>query len=151
MIPWQPKAVRREGLKAAVAKVLRGTWQRCRVHSGRNAAAHAGKTRRRNVSAWISTAYAETDAPAAHAQWRKVADQLRPTVPKLATLLDAAEEDILAYMAFPTQHRTKLHSTNPLERLNEEVKRRADVAGIFPSECLSKIMLSFGRAFVASV
>src|SRR5690349_4708181 len=104
-----------EGLKAAVAKVLRATWQRCRVHFGRNAAAYAGKTQRRIVSAWIGTAYAEADAPAAHGQWRRVADQLRPKVPKLANLMDAAEEDVLAFMSFPREHRAKLHSTNPIE------------------------------------
>jgi putative transposase len=123
-----------EGLKAAVAKVLRATWQRCRVHFGRNAAAHAGKTQRRIVSAWIGTAYAEADAPAAHAQWRRVADQLRPKVPKLANLMDAAEEDVLAFMSFPREHRAKLHSTNPIERLNGEIKRRTDVVGIFPND-----------------
>ena len=123
-----------EGLKAAVAKVLRATWQRCRVHFGRNAAAHAGKTQRRIVSAWIGTAYAEADAPAAHAQWRRVADQLRPKVPKLASLMDSAEEDVLAFMDFPREHRAKLHSTNPIERLNGEIKRRTDVVGIFPNQ-----------------
>lgn len=123
-----------EGLKAAVTKVLRATWQRCRVHFARNALAHAGKAQRRIVSAWIGTAYAEGDAAAAHAQWRTVADQLRPKVPKLATLMDAAEEDVLAYMHFPAAHRTKLHSTNPIERLNGEIKRRTDVVGIFPNE-----------------
>jgi transposase-like protein len=123
-----------EGLKAAVTKVLRATWQRCRVHFARNALAHAGKTQRRIVSAWIGTAYAQEDAAAAHAQWRTVADQLRPKVPKLAALMDAAEEDVLAYMHFPAAHRTKLHSTNPIERLNGEIKRRTDVVGIFPNE-----------------
>jgi putative transposase len=123
-----------EGLKAAVTKVLRATWQRCRVHFARNALAHAGKAQRRIVSAWIGTAYAQEDAAAAHAQWRTVADQLRPKVPKLATLMDAAEEDVLAYMNFPAAHRTKLHSTNPIERLNGEIKRRTDVVGIFPNE-----------------
>jgi transposase-like protein len=123
-----------EGLKAAVTKVLRATWQRCRVHFARNALAHAGKAQRRIVSAWIGTAYAQEDAAAAHAQWRTVADQLRPKVPKLATLMDAAEEDVLAYMHFPAAHRTKLHSTNPIERLNGEIKRRTDVVGIFPNE-----------------
>ena len=123
-----------EGLKAAVTKVLRATWQRCRVHFARNALAHAGKTQRRIVSAWIGTAYAESDAAAAHAQWRTVADQLRPKVPKLAALMDSAEEDVLAYMHFPAAHRTKLHSTNSIERLNGEIKRRTDVVGIFPNE-----------------
>jgi transposase-like protein len=123
-----------EGLKAAVTRVLRATWQRCRVHFARNALAHAGKAQRRIVSAWIGTAYAQEDAAAAHAQWRNVADQLRPKVPKLAALMDAAEEDVLAYMAFPTAHRAKLHSTNPIERLNGEIKRRTDVVGIFPNE-----------------
>ena len=66
--------------------------------------------------------------------WRKVAEQLRPRWPKLADLMDASEHDVLAYMSFPRQHRTKLHSTNPIERLNKEVKRRADVVGIFPNE-----------------
>jgi putative transposase len=123
-----------EGLRAAITRVLRATWQRCRVHFARNALAHAGKAQRRVVSAWIGTAYAQDDAPAAHAQWRNVADQLRPKVPRLAALMDAAEEDVLAYMRFPAAHRTKLHSTNPIERLNGEIKRRADVVGIFPNE-----------------
>jgi putative transposase len=123
-----------EGLKAAVTKVLRATSQRCRVHFARNALAYAGKAQRRIVSAWIGTAYAEADAEGAKRQWRTVADQLRPKVPKLAALMDSAEEDVLAYMAFPAAHRPKLHSTNPIERLNGEIKRRTDVVGIFPNE-----------------
>ncbi len=89
-----------EGLRTAVSKILGATWQRCRVHFMRNAMAHAGKTQRRIVSAWIGTAFAEADAPGARAQWRQVADQLRPRVPRLATLMDDAEEDVLAYMGF---------------------------------------------------
>jgi transposase-like protein len=123
-----------EGLKAAIAKVLNATWQRCRVHFMRNALAYAGKTQRRIVSAWIGTAFAQDTAAAAKKQWREVADQARPRVPKLAALMDDAEADVLAYMSFPAQHRAKLHSTNPLERLNGEIKRRADVVGIFPNE-----------------
>jgi transposase-like protein len=123
-----------EGLKAAITRVLSATWQRCRVHFMRNAMAHAGKTQRRIVSAWVGTAFAQDDAANARKQWRQVADQLRPRVSKLATLMDDAETDVLAYMNFPPQHRAKLHSTNPLERLNDEIKRRSDVVGIFPNE-----------------
>jgi transposase-like protein len=123
-----------EGLKAAITRVLSATWQRCRVHFMRNAMAHAGKTQRRIVSAWVGTAFAQDDAASASKQWRQVADQLRPRVSKLATLMDDAEADVLAYMKFPPQHRAKLHSTNPLERLNGEIKRRSDVVGIFPNE-----------------
>jgi transposase-like protein len=123
-----------EGLKAAVAKVLHATWQRCRVHTMRNLLAHAGRQGRGVAAAFIATAFAQDDAAAAKAQWRKVADQLRPKLPKLAKAMDEAETDVLAYMDFPTAHRTKLHSTNSLERLNGEVKRRTDVIGIFPNE-----------------
>jgi transposase-like protein len=123
-----------EGLKAAIVKVLGAAWQRCRVHFMRNALAYAGKTQRRIVSAWVGTAFAQDDAAAARKQWREVADQARPRVPKLAALMDDAETDVLAYMGFPAQHRAKLHSTNPLERLNGEIKRRSEVVGIFPNE-----------------
>ncbi len=123
-----------EGLKAAITKVLSATWQRCRVHFMRNALAHAGKTQRRIVSAWIGTAFAQDDAEAARKQWRQVADQARPRISRLAALMDDAEADVLAYMGFPPQHRTKIHSTNPLERLNGEIKRRSEVVGIFPNE-----------------
>ena len=100
----------------------------------RNALAHAGKSGRRVVSAFIATAFAQDDAVAASQQWRKVADQLRPKLPKLAALMDDAEQDVLAYMTFPAAHRVKLHSTNPIERLNGEIKRRTEVVGIFPNE-----------------
>lgn len=123
-----------EGIKAAVSKVLSATWQRCRVHFMRNALAHAGKSGRRVVSAFVATAFAQDTPQAASSQWRSVADQIRPKVPKLATLMDNAEQDVLAYMTFPRQHWTKLHSTNPIERLNGEIKRRTDVVGIFPND-----------------
>jgi len=123
-----------EGIKAAVSKVLQATWQRCRVHFMRNALAHAGKSGRRVVSAFIATAFAQDDAEAASQQWRKVADQLRPKLAKLAAFMDDAEPDVLAYMTFPSAHRAKLHSTNPIERLNGEIKRRIEVVGIFPNE-----------------
>jgi transposase-like protein len=123
-----------EGIKAAVSKVFSTTWQRCRVHFMRNVLAHAGKSGRRVVAAFIATAFAQDTAEAARQQWRQVADQLRAKVPKLAAMMDEAEEDVLAYMTFPKEHRAKLHSTNPIERLNGEIKRRADVVGIFPNE-----------------
>ena len=123
-----------EGLKAAIAKIMHASWQRCRVHFMRNALAHAGKSGRRVVSALIGTAFAQEDAESAKTQWRKVADQLRPNVPKLATLMDEAEADVLAYTSFPKEHWTKIYSTNGLERLNGEVKRRTEVVGIFPNE-----------------
>ena len=105
----------------------------------RNATAHAGKSQRRIVSAVgrmrpTGTGFGGADAPTAHAQWRTVADQLRPRVPKLAALIDAAEHDLLAYMDFAREHRTKLRSTNPIERLNRKIKCRTDVAGISPNE-----------------
>ncbi|PBN43482.1 IS256 family transposase [Sphingobium sp. D43FB] len=123
-----------EGIKAAVSKLLCATWQRCRVHFMRNILAHAGKSGRRVVSAFIGTAFAQETAEAASQQWRAVADQMRPKLPKLAALMDDAEPDVLAYMTFPREHRAKLHSTNPIERLNGEIKRRTDVVGIFPNE-----------------
>ena len=123
-----------EGIKAAIAKVLHATWQRCRVHFMRNVLAHAGRQGRRVVAAFIATAFAQDDAEAARSQWRQVADQLRPRVPKLAHMMDEAEADVLAYMSFPPAHRLKLHSTNPIERPIGEIKRRTDVVGIFPNE-----------------
>ena len=123
-----------EGLKAAAAKVLAATWQRCKVHHLRNALAHAGKGQRQMVLAAINTAFAQESFETASHQWRLVADQLRDKFPKLAELMDGAEADVLAFMTFPKAHRTQIHSTNPLERLNAEIKRRTDVVGIFPNE-----------------
>jgi putative transposase len=115
-----------EGIKAAIVKVLNATWQRCRVHFMRNALAHAGRNGRRVVSAFIATAFAQDDAETAKVQWRRVADQLRPKLPKLSGFLDEAETDVLAYMTFPAPHRAR--------RLNGEIKRRTEVVGIFPNE-----------------
>ena len=123
-----------EGIKAAVSKVLCATWQRCRVHFMRNVLAHAGKNGRRVVSAFIATAFAQETPEAASLQWRAVADQIRPRAPRLAAIMDDAEPDVLAYMTFPKEHRAKLHSINPIERLNGEIKRRTDVVGIFPND-----------------
>ena len=123
-----------EGLKAAITRILSATWQRCRVHAMRNALAYVPKGQHTMVAAAIRQAFIQPDHDNAVQTWRHVADQLRARWPKLGAFMDDAEADVLAYMAFPSQHRTKLHSTNPLERLNKEVKRRADVVGIFPNE-----------------
>ena len=123
-----------EGIKAAAAKVLKATWQRCRVHFMRNALAHAGKNQRRMVSAAIGTVFVQDSADTARTQWRTVADQLRGKFPKLGALMDDAENDVLAFMTFPRAHWTQIYSTNPLERLNAEIKRRTNVVGIFPND-----------------
>lgn len=123
-----------EGLKAAIRRVIGATWQRCRVHFARNALAHVPKGQQAMVAAAIRQAFVQPNRKAAGETWRHVADQLRARWPKLGALMDEAEHDVLAYLTFPVQHRIKLHSTNPLERLNREVKRRADVVGIFPNE-----------------
>ena len=122
------------GLKAAIAKVFKATWQRCRVHFVRNALAYAGKGQRQMILALINTAFAQETSDAAGHQWDVVADQVRAKFPKLAALLDEAKLDVLAFMDFPKAHRTQLASTNPLERLNAEIKRRTDVVGIFPND-----------------
>ena len=122
------------GLKAAIAKIFKATWQRCRVHFMRNALAYAGKGQRQVVLALINTAFAQENAEAARAQWDIVVDQLRNKFPKLAVYLDDAKLDVLAFMDFPKPHRKQLASTNPLERLNAEIKRRTDVVGIFPND-----------------
>ncbi len=122
------------GLKSAISKVFMATWQRCRVHFMRNALAYAGKGQRQMVLALITTVFAQETADAAHKQWRIVADQLREKFSKLAAIMDDAEYDVLAFMDFPKAYRRQVASTNPLERLNAEIKRRTDVVGIFPNE-----------------
>ena len=123
-----------EGLKAAIRRVFGAAWQRCRVHWMRNALAYVPKGQQSMVAAALRQAFLQPDRTSASQTLRHVADQLRTKWPKLGAFIDDSETDVLAHMDFPVQHRTKIHSTNPLERLNKEVKRRADVVGIFPNE-----------------
>jgi transposase-like protein len=122
------------GLKAAIGAVLQGaSWQRCRVHFMRDALGLVPKSAQQMVAATIRTVFAQPDPAAAREQWRRVADTFRPRFGRLAEMLDAAEADVLAYLAFPVGHWRQVWSNNPLERLNKEVKRRTDVVGIFPN------------------
>jgi putative transposase len=123
------------GLKASITRVLSGAaWQRCRVHFARNALATVGKGSAEMVAATIRTIFAQPDAASAVAHLRQVADTMRPKFPKVAELLLDAEADITAYAHFPRAHWRKIWSTNPLERVNKEIKRRTNVIGIFPND-----------------
>lgn len=122
------------GLKGAIVAVLQGTsWQRCRVHFIANALSLVPKAASQMVAATIRTVFAQPDSISAREQWRRVADSFRPRFPRLAQCMDEAEEEVLAYSAFPVEHWRQIWSNNPLERLNREVKRRTDVVGIFPN------------------
>lgn len=122
-----------KGLRSAAGKVFNATQQRCRVHWMRNALAHVGPKQRPAVVAMLKTIFAQESADAAHEQWHHVADALRERYEKLAIMMDGSREEVLAYMAFPKEHWAQISSTNPLERVNKEIKRRADVIGIFPN------------------
>ncbi|MEN8615508.1 IS256 family transposase [Dehalogenimonas sp. THU2] len=122
------------GLKEAISTVLTGvSWQRCRVHFMRNALARVPRGAQAMVSAAIRTIFAQPDRDSACIQLRQVADNLRLRFGTVADQLEEAEPDILAYTAFPREHWRQLYSTNPLERLNKEIKRRSNVVGIFPN------------------
>ena len=122
-----------EGLKLAIAKVFDASWQRCRVHFMRNALAHVPRRQHQMVAAVIRTAFVQEDQAQARQQWRETADKLRVRFPALAALMDSAEDEVLAFMGFPKEHWPQLASTNSLERLNKEIKRRSRVVGIFPN------------------
>ena len=123
-----------KGLRAAARRVFQAGLQRCRVHWTRNLLAHAGAKQRAAVAAMIRTIFTQETKAEAFAQWDKVADALRGKHDKLGALMDAAREDVLTYMDYPKEHWAQIASTNPLERLNKEIKRRADVVGIFPND-----------------
>lgn len=123
------------GLKRALTTVLHGaSWQRCRVHFVRNALALVPKSAQQLVAAMMRTVFAQPDAASAREQWRRVADDFQVRFPRLAELMDDAESDVLAYLAFPQAYWRQIWSNNPLERLNKEVKRRSNVVGIFPND-----------------
>ena len=122
------------GLRGAIAAAFQGaTWQRCRVHFLRNALALVPKAAAQPIAAMIRTAFLQPDPAATREQWGRVLDSVRPRYPRLAALLEEAEDDVLAYLVFPPEHWRQIWSNNPLERLNKEVKRRTDVVGIFPN------------------
>lgn len=123
-----------KGLRAAARRVFDATHQRCRVHWMRNALAHAPTKQRTAVAAMLKTIFAQETKADAEAQWDAVADALREKRPKLGALMDASREDVLAYMGFPREHWPQIASTNPLERVTKEIKRRSDVVGIFPND-----------------
>jgi len=123
-----------KGLRAAARRVFDATLQRCRVHWMRNALAYAPAKQRAAVVAMLKTIFAQETKAEAMAQWDTVADALREKQPKLSAMMDTSREDVLAYMDFPREHWPQIASTNPLERINKEIKRRADVVGIFPND-----------------
>ncbi len=123
-----------EGLRQAIQTVFVGSsWQRCRVHFMRNLLSHVPKAAGSMVAATARTIFMQATPEQAKAQLHQVVEMLRDRWPKAADVLEAAEEDILAYLAFPQSHWRQIYSTNPLERLNKEIKRRSDVVGIFPT------------------
>jgi len=122
-----------EGLKTAVNTIFTGSsWQRCRVHFVRNVLAYIPKADKAMMAAAVRTIFAQPDRKAAGRQLRYVAETISTRWPKASKLLLRAEEDVLAFMAFPRAHWTRIYSTNILERLNKEVKRRTKVVEIFP-------------------
>lgn len=123
-----------KGLRAAARRVFNAGLQRCRVHWARNLLAHAAPKQRTAVAAMVRTIFAQETKAEAFAQWDKVADALRDRHDKLGGLMDASREDVLTYMDYPKEHWAQIASTNPLERVNKEIKRRADVVGIFPND-----------------
>jgi putative transposase len=123
-----------QGLQAAIGQVLGCPWQRCTVHFLRDALGHCPKDRQGMLAAAIRPIFNADSGDAARALLRETVERLEGPLPKVAALLEAAEDDLFAFYAFPASHWSKLRSTNPLERVNREIARRTDVAGIFPND-----------------
>ena len=130
------------GIRAAVRAILPGaSWQRCRVHFARNITSRLGPARSKPAGALVSTIFAQTSQEAVAAQYQHVIDALRDAFPEIAQMLKDAEPDLTAFAAFPREHWTKIWSNNPIERLNREIKRRADVVQVFPdSESVTRLI-----------
>ena len=122
------------GLKKAIGQVLGCPWQRCSVHFLREALGHARREQQPMLAALLRPLFSADSGEQARELLGEALERLRKPLPKIATLLEEAEEDLLAFYAFPADHWTKLRSTNPLERFNREIGRRTDVVGIFPND-----------------
>lgn len=132
-----------EGLKKAISAVFAdAAWQRCRVHFMRNVLGQVSKQYQRMVAASVQQIFLVEGDDAARAQLREISDRLAPKFGKVSEMLDEAQEDLLAYCAFPVDHHSKIWSTNPLERLNKEVKRRTKVVGLFPNQASALRLVS---------
>ena len=123
-----------QGLKNAMAKILVATWQRCRVHFMRTVLAHVPKKHHAMVATVIRTVFVQETAEEARSQWNETTERLRERFATLGELMDEAEHDVLAFTGFPKEHWKQIARTNPIERVNKEIKRRANVIGIFPND-----------------
>ena len=123
-----------EGLKAAISKLSGVTWQRCRVHWMRNALSYVSKDKQDILSAMLRQIFVQQNQAAVHHAWQAAEEKLQDKYPRLVAFMETSENDVLSYMTFPRSHWSKIYSTNPLERLNKEIKRRSAVVGIFPCD-----------------
>jgi len=122
------------GLTAAIKRMFQGcSWRRCRVHFLRNLLSHVPKAGQDMVAAAMKAVFVIQASDQVRAHWRRVTEMLRKTFPNAVPVMEAAHDDVLAFLHFPQEHWHKIWSTNPLERLNKEIKRCSNVVGIFPN------------------